>query len=96
VLTITEDGGARLVKVIESAASPIQISFTPDERVRPEIWEELGNLLSKKNWPRHPNRFKQLYQDLKKTVAEWPERLAALKEGYAKVDPSFDEQKEEL
>jgi len=82
MVSITQQAGQALMGRVGS-----EVWFEPESQVRAGIWKELQDLLVKANWPRHPKRFKKMYQEMKARVGDWPERLYALNAGYSKIAP---------
>lgn len=86
MVTVTRGAGQRLTTLLSGSASDVYISLAENENVRQEGWDELRNLLDKKQWPRHPKRAKEVYFKLAERVKGWPERMAALEAGFAKLN----------
>ena len=74
---------------LAQGASPT-VQMDPTHEVNANAWEELGSLLNKKTWPRHPRRAREMYQSIRRREQNWPERLQALDRGYVLVDPNFE------
>jgi hypothetical protein len=86
VASVSKDAGVRLKGLLE-AGLPVVVRMEPRKDVAAHMWEELVALQSRKAWPRHPRRAKEMFRDMSKRLQGWPERLEALMEGYVQVNP---------
>ena len=61
-----------------------RISFHEDGSINGTVWEGLEKLFNGEGWPRSDSYVLKKFEELNEVHKAWPDRLAAVKEAYAK------------